>query len=393
MLEFFAPLFSQMSEGSASLLSLRWSLGQLPIIYQITTIMLTSSILFALLYRFMMWWFARYGLMDRPDKYGLRRAPVPFAVWVSLYIGFALMSFLLFDITQKLAIILALWGFLVLYTFLDDLVTIEHPLALKIHPALRLTFQILIGAIIGLTSIKIAYISGLLDGIISLTVWSFMIGEMIIYPIALTVSIAWYVILFNVINWSDEVPGVSSGISLITFVTLFILAIKLYLVDQSATSQENAQFVLLLLAVLIPGVALHFWLSLKPRIWWADSGTMFLGFMIATLAIIAGGKIATVATVLWVYLIDFFYVIIARILQRKNPLKWDRVNHLHFRLISLGMRRSQIRHIVLSLTAFFGIAAVFLDKIGKIFFFFFIAILVFSIANIIESTKQPPENN
>lgn len=57
------------------------------------------------------------------------------------------------------------------------------------------------------------------------------------------------------------------------------------------------------------------------------------------------------------------------------------------------MRRSQIRHIVLSLTAFFGIAAVFLDKIGKIFFFFFIAILVFSIANIIESTKEPPEKN
>lgn len=154
-----------------------------------------------------------------------------------------------------------------LYTFLDDLVTIEHPLALKIHPALRLTFQILIGAIIGLTSIKIAYISGLLDGIISLTVGSFMIGEMIIYPIALIVSIAWYVILFNVINWSDEVPGVSSGISLITFLTLFILAIKLYLVDQSTASRENAQFVLLLLGVLIPGVALHFWLSLKPRIW------------------------------------------------------------------------------------------------------------------------------
>lgn len=199
--------------------------------------------------------------------------------------------------------------------------TIEHPLSVKIHPALRLTFQILIGAIIGLTSIKIAYISGLLDGIISLTVGSFMIGEMVIYPIALVVSIAWYVILFNVINWSDEVPGVSSGISLITFVTLLILSIKLYIVDQSATSQENAQFVLLLLSVLIPGVAIHFWLSLKPRIWGADSGTMFLGFMIATLAIIAGGKIATVATVLGVYLIDFFYVIIARIIQKKNPLK------------------------------------------------------------------------
>lgn len=43
--------------------------------------------------------------------------------------------------------------------------------------------------------------------------------------------------------------------------------------------------------------------------------------MIATLAIISGGKIATVATVLGVYFIDFFYVIVARMMNGKNPMK------------------------------------------------------------------------
>lgn len=48
---------------------------------------------------------------------------------------------------------------------------------------------------------------------------------------------------------------------------------------------------------------------------------MFLAFMIATLAIISGGKIATVASVLGVYIIDAFYVIFLRLYNKKNPLK------------------------------------------------------------------------
>ncbi len=46
-----------------------------------------------------------------------------------------------------------------------------------------------------------------------------------------------------------------------------------------------------------------------------------LAFLIATLAIIAGGKIATAMAVLGVYLIDLIYVVTVRILQGKNPLK------------------------------------------------------------------------
>ena len=48
---------------------------------------------------------------------------------------------------------------------------------------------------------------------------------------------------------------------------------------------------------------------------------MFLGFMIATLAIVSGGKIATASIVLGMYFIDAFYVIIRRIRSGKNPMK------------------------------------------------------------------------
>lgn len=46
-----------------------------------------------------------------------------------------------------------------------------------------------------------------------------------------------------------------------------------------------------------------------------------LAFLIATLAIIGGGKIATALSVLGIYVIDFAYVITSRLLAGKNPMK------------------------------------------------------------------------
>ena len=48
---------------------------------------------------------------------------------------------------------------------------------------------------------------------------------------------------------------------------------------------------------------------------------MYLGFMIATLSIVSGGKIATAAIVMGIYLIDALYVISRRVLSGKNPMK------------------------------------------------------------------------
>ena len=114
---------------------------------------------------------------------------------------------------------------------------------------------------------------------------------------------------------------------------------------------------------------------------------MFLAFIIASLALLVGGKVATVATALGVYLIDAIYVIVARILTKKNPLKGDRIHHLHYRLRSLGMSDVFIRRFVYLLAFSFGMSAAFLDRTGKILLFFVLTILIVGMTKIISLKK------
>ncbi len=115
---------------------------------------------------------------------------------------------------------------------------------------------------------------------------------------------------------------------------------------------------------------------------------MTLAFIVATLAIISGGKVATVATVLGVYLIDAMYVILMRLWEGTNPLHGDYRHHLHFRLRSIGMRDIEIRTLVFTLSAAFGVAVIFLDRIGKIILFLILAVLVVSMTRIVRAWKQ-----
>jgi UDP-N-acetylmuramyl pentapeptide phosphotransferase/UDP-N-acetylglucosamine-1-phosphate transferase len=84
--------------------------------------------------------------------------------------------------------------------------------------------QIGVGAIIGLTSIKISYMSNIFGGILPLDEFFSLlsIGDMTltVYWIPIIVTILWYVVVFNAVNFSDGVPGLTGGFALITFVIL-----------------------------------------------------------------------------------------------------------------------------------------------------------------------------
>ena len=260
---------------------------------------------------------------------------------------------------------------------------------IKISPIVRLFLQIGIGALIGITSIKIGYISNIFGGILYLDRFSYEIAGITIYWIPLLFTIIWYVLVMNSLNWSDAVPGMTSGLGGISLIIMSILTIKLYLIDSTLASQENSQFVLLILSILIPSVIIFWWQDhSRKNFIGGDSASMFLAFMIATLAIISGGKVATVASVLGVYLIDAIYVIFARLYHKKNPLKGDTIHHLHFRLMKLGFSHNFIRGFVYSLAFLFGIAAVFLDKIGKTILFIILAVIIIFLSKILAPMKE-----
>lgn len=151
----------------------------------------------------------------------------------------------------------------------------------------RLAMQIGIGAIIGITSIKISYISNIFGGVLYLDQYYIILGSLQIYLIPLIFTIIWYVIVFNSVNWSDGIPGLTSGLSFVTLLVMTILTIKLYLIDASSLSQANSTFVLFCLAIFIPSVLIGWLYNIKPQVLLGESGTMFIAFMIATLAIIA----------------------------------------------------------------------------------------------------------
>jgi UDP-GlcNAc:undecaprenyl-phosphate GlcNAc-1-phosphate transferase len=118
-----------------------------------------------------------------------------------------------------------------------------------------------------------------------------------------------------------------------------------------------------------------------------DSGTMFLWFMLATLAIISGWKIATVLVVFGIYSIDAIYVIGNRIKNKKNPLQWDST-HLHHRLLSLWWSKKKTLIFLYSFSFIFWVISLFMEKTWKIILFIIISFFVFFSTYLIAKWKQ-----
>ncbi len=328
--------------------------------------------------------FRRYDIVDKPHLYLHEkwREPLPYPGGITLVLNCILWSsWILFSVAQadvkKALYVLLAWLMTSLIMAWDDQKR-------TLPPWFRLGFQIALGAFFGLTAIKIGYVSNIFWGIIALDQFQalqWQIGNSVIYGVPLIVTIIWYVLVMNAINWSDNGRAMTSSVGLVTCIILAGLSLKLYLTDPTLASQNNSLFVLAFLTIFIPTIAVFRFFDVRRKCIVGDAGTMFLGFMIATLSIISGGKIATASIVLGIYFIDAFYVILMRLRSGKNPMKGD-LTHLHHRMAEQGIDYPLQRRIVMVLSFLFGVWAIFLDTWGKIILFCIIIAVVLSIAQI-----------
>lgn len=324
--------------------------------------------------------FKKCKILDNPEKYGKKRKAVPYSMWVIFFIVFFICSYFFVEVhNMKLYLIWVFWAIITVLSFIDDMIDVS--------PKIRLFFQILIWAIIWITSIKIWYISNIFWWIIDLQTYFFTINWVKIYIIPLIFTIIWYVFVFNSLNWTDWIPGNTSGISLISFFVLFLLWLILFFKDDYDWWIENANFIMTLSIILV-WILIPFWFyDVKEKILMWDSGTMFLAFMLASLAIISGWKIATVLVVFGIYAVDAVYVILKRVFSWKNPMKKD-YTHLHHRLLNKGFSNKQVLIFIYSLSFFFWITSLFLDKTWKIIVFWIIIFVVVFLNNIIDEIKK-----
>lgn len=232
-------------------------------------------------------------------------------------------------------------------------------------PYIRLLTQLLAAVIVVGSGVGISFITNPLGGVIRLDslVFSFnLLGVHNVILIADLLALLWIVWVMNMINWSKGVDGQMPGIVTVAALILGLLSLELFLMG------DPYQADIAKLAFITGGASLAFLMVnwYPAKIFPGFSGSTILGFLIATMAILSGAKLATAGLVLLVPATDFIYTFFRRILQGKSPVWGDR-GHLHHKLLDAHFSHRQIALFYILVSAILGAVALSLESKGKLF--------------------------
>lgn len=302
--------------------------------------------------------FPRLGWLDFPERYGHKRAPIPYptgSIAVLLFCIFLLSTAQsMQDIGLAVAIVV-----LGLFSFIDD--------RKELSAQLRFIVHILVAIIVFITGTRIYSITSPLavDSVISLNNSAIAIPEFGTLPLLSGIfTLVWIVLTINALNWFDGIPGQVQTISLLGFCVIGALALSSRITHIDPASQQH----LATLAFFLAGLSIAGLLFDIPvrRVVLGDTGAMFYGLMLGILTIYSGGKVATAFLVLGVPLLDSAFVICRRLLRKKKPWEGNmRDEHLHHRLLECGWKPIQVIALFTAIGGTFGISALYLSTVEK----------------------------
>ena len=173
-------------------------------------------------------------------------------------------------------------------------------------------------------------------------------------------TVFWIVGMINSINWIDGLDGLSTGISLIAAVVLGVI---------SLTTQVG-QPLIAVLCFALAGALLGFlrWNFHPATIFAGTSGVQFVGYSLAVLSILGSAKVAVALLVLGVPIIDTFWIIVRRLLDRRSPFSPDR-SHIHHRLLDLGLSHRDTVLVIYGICAALGVIALLLSETTQLYAF------------------------
>jgi len=311
--------------------------------------------------------FPKLGLVDRPKKYGLTRKAIPYYGGLVLYVTFLVSTLLFLSLTPQVIGLLIGVTMMMLVSFFDDL--------LDLSPWVRLCVQILAAVVIVISGIGVYSITNPFGGVIPLDTVNLILpfgGEFVVIPLfSALFTIVWVVVITNTMNFLDGLNGLPSGVTTIAAFTLFLLSVRpdFHSVDQGAFA---------VLAIIIAAMCFAFWIFdfYPAKILMGDTGSMMLGFILAVMAIFAGGKIATAFLVFGFPLLDMVWVMVRRIFfEKRSPMIGDK-KHFHHRLLDIGLSDRRALLLIYFICSVFGFLAVNLGSRSKLFAIIAMAVLM-----------------
>jgi UDP-GlcNAc:undecaprenyl-phosphate GlcNAc-1-phosphate transferase len=181
------------------------------------------------------------------------------------------------------------------------------------------------------------------------------VGHALRTAIGLPLTVIWVLLITNAFNLIDGLDGLAAGSALFSTFVVFVTSL---VAPNAATT---------LLAIALAGVILGFLhFNFHPAsIFLGDSGSMFIGFMLAALALAGSEKAPTMIAVaipvvsFGLPILDVALAVSRRFLSGKPLFRGDR-DHIHHKLLNRGLSQRNAVLVLYGVTACFALLSLVL---------------------------------
>ena len=288
----------------------------------------------------------KVGAIDVPkDARRMHKKPIPRLGGLAIYGGF-LCSILIFgQLDETMLCVLLGAAIIVALGIFDDV--------LALGAKLKFVVQIVAAAIpVCIGDLQI----GLFTNLNPLSDTPFVHLGILAVP----VTIIWIVGITNAVNLIDGLDGLAVGVSSIAAITMLAVALL------------TGNMPIAITMAALAGACIGFMpYNLNPaKIFMGDTGSTFLGYMLATVSIMGLFKFYAVISfavpflILGLPIFDTAFAMIRRMAHGQSPMQADR-GHIHHRLIDMGLNQKQAVATLYVISGILGLSAVVLTTGGE----------------------------
>ena len=288
----------------------------------------------------------RMGAVDVPrDGRRMHDHPIPRMGGLAIFLGFLLSVLVFMDLDGQMRGMLLGASIIVVLGIFDDIYS------------LRAMFKFVVQIIAAL----VAALSGnVIDVVSNPNVFSSDLYWDLGW-LSIPVTVIWIVAITNAVNLIDGLDGLACGVSAISSMTLLVISLAI----------SDGPVAVLMAA--LTGACLGFLpYNMNPaKIFMGDTGSTFLGFILAVVSIQGLFKLYTIISfavpflMLGLPIFDTCFAFIRRIAHGQSPMHADR-SHVHHRLIDMGLNQKQAVAVLYLISAILGLSAVVLTTSGPV---------------------------
>ena len=180
------------------------------------------------------------------------------------------------------------------------------------------------------------------------------LGVVSLGVVAYPLTVIWIVAITNAINLIDGMDGLAGGIAAFAVLAMGVIAFL-----------QGAGTTALLCFSLFGAIAAFLAFNLPPaKLFMGDSGSYMLGFSIAVLPLIGGiskaaafGTLMVPITLLTVPIVDTCLAILRRLRHKRSIVSPDK-EHVHHKLLALGLSERQILTVIYAFSAYLGVVSI-----------------------------------